>query len=63
LAIDRLNESLVTYGQPAVIAKAPLDELFNAAKPPESFDSAATEEFVQKLDRVAKSFHDSGPGR
>jgi hypothetical protein len=63
LAIDRLNESLVTYGQPAVIAKAPLDELFNAAKPPESFDSAATEEFVQKLDRVAKSFQDSGPGR
>jgi cytochrome c551/c552 len=63
LAIDRLNQSLATSGQPAVIAKAPMDELFNSAKPPESFDAATAEEFVRKLDQVAKSFQDSGPRR
>jgi len=63
LAIDRLNQSLASSGQPALIAKAPLDELFNAAKPPESFDSAISGEFVQKLDQVARSLHDSDPGR
>lgn len=63
LAIDRLNQSLAITGQPAVISKAALDELFDAAKPPESFDAATAEEFVQKLDRVAKSFQDSGPRR
>jgi len=61
LAVDRLNQSLVAPEKPALIAKAPLDELFNAAKPPESFDAATAEEFVQKLDRVAKSVSDVGP--
>jgi len=63
LAIDRLNQSLVASGQPVVIAKAPLDELFNAAKPPESFDAPTAAEFVQKLDRVAISLPVAEPGR
>lgn len=63
LAVDRLNQSLVAPEKPALIAKAPLDELFNAAKPPESFDAATAEEFVQKLDRVAKSLPDVKPGQ
>ena len=63
LAVDRLNQSLAPPGQPALIAKAPLDELFNAAKPPESFDAKVADEFVQKLDQVAKSLPSSGPGQ
>ncbi|MEO8615354.1 MAG: multiheme c-type cytochrome [Luteolibacter sp.] len=55
LAIDRLNESLVVSGQQAMIAQEPLKELFDAAKPPESFDDATVEEFIDKLGRVAKS--------
>lgn len=51
LAIDRLNESLVASGQQGVIAKD-LKELFDAAKPAESFDAATADEFVQKLDQV-----------
>lgn len=54
LAIDRLNQSVITSGQQELIAKAPLKELFDAAKPPESFDAATTDEFVQKLDQVTK---------
>lgn len=59
LAIDRLNQSLVTSGQQGVITKALLDELFDAAKPPESFDAAAADEFVGILDRVKKSLLDA----
>ena len=54
LAIDRLNEALVASGQQGVIAKELLKELFDAAKPPESFDATTAEEFVGKLDQVAK---------
>lgn len=54
LALDRLNQSVITSGQQEVIAKEPLKELFDAAKPPESFDASTTEEFVLKLDQVAK---------
>jgi len=55
LAIDRLNQSLVASGGKSAIAKDLLDELFDAAKPPESFDGATVGEFVEKLERVAKS--------
>jgi len=56
LAIDRLNESFVASGQhEGGLAKNPLRELFDAAKPPESFDAATTGEFVKKLDQLAKS--------
>lgn len=51
LAIDRLNESLVGSGQQGVNAKD-LKDLFDAAKPPESFDAATTADFVKKLDRL-----------
>ncbi len=63
LAMDRLNESLAASGQQRVIAKSLLDELFNAAKPPESFEAATADEFVNKLDRLAKSHIDAEPGR
>lgn len=63
LAVDRLNQSLIASGKKKVIAKDVLDELFDAAKPPESFDDATAEEFVIKLDRVAKSQLDTAPGR
>lgn len=54
LAIDRLNQSVIASGQQEMIAKEPLKELFDAARPPESFDAATTEEFIQKLNHVAK---------
>ncbi len=63
LAIDRLNESLVASGQQGGIAKDVLKELFDAAKPPESFDAATADEFVRKLDRVAKSHLDAEQDR
>ena len=59
LSIDRLNESLLTPGQQGPIAKDTLKELFDAAKPPESFDAATAEEFVGKLDQVAKPHTDA----
>ncbi len=55
LAVDRLNQSLVTSGRQPVVPKELLDKLFDAAKPPESFDSAAAGEFVNILDRLAAS--------
>ncbi|MEO5914050.1 MAG: multiheme c-type cytochrome [Luteolibacter sp.] len=61
LAIDRLNQSLVAAGQPAVIGKELLDALFDAAKPPESFDADTADQFVKKLDRI--SLHVSEQGR
>ncbi|MEO7099276.1 MAG: multiheme c-type cytochrome [Luteolibacter sp.] len=63
LAIDRLNESLAASGQQRVIAKDSLKQLFDAAKPPESFDAATADEFVRKLDGVAKSHPDTEQGR
>ena len=54
LAIDRLNEALVASGQQGMIAKNLLKELFDAAKPPESFDPATAGEFVGKLDQLTK---------
>jgi hypothetical protein len=62
LAIDRLNQSLVTSGQQGVIAKPLLDELFDAAKPPESFDAATADEFVEVLDRMKKALPAAAPG-
>ena len=56
LAMDRLNESLVASGKQGGIGKEQLKELFDAAKPPESFDAAAIGEFVRKLDRVTESY-------
>lgn len=52
LAIDRLNESLVASGQQKVISQDLLDALFDAAKPPESFDATIVLDFVSKLDRM-----------
>jgi hypothetical protein len=63
LAIDRLNQSLAASGQQPVIEKAILDELFDAAKPPESFDAATSDEFVRILNGVQKSFLRGEPGR
>ena len=54
LSIDRLNEALVASGQQGMIAKNLLKELFDAAKPPESFDPATAGEFVGKLDQLTK---------
>ncbi len=54
LAMDRLNQSLVASRQQAWLAKVLLDELFDAAKPPESFDAATADEFVRKLEQLAK---------
>jgi len=50
LAIDRLNESL---GK--AIPAAPLNDLFDAAKPPKAFDAEIGAAFVRKLDVVAQS--------
>ncbi len=50
LAIDRLNEA---SSKP--IADAPVNALFDAAKPPKAFDAALSAEFVRKLDVVAKA--------
>ncbi len=63
LAIDRLNESLIGSGQQALIAKEPLKELFDAAKPPESFDAATTEDFIQKLNQVTNPHIDAKQNR
>ncbi len=63
LAIDRLNQSVIASGQHEMIAKEPLKELFDAAKPPENFDAAIAEEFVQKLDQVAKPHIDREQNR
>jgi Cytochrome c554 and c-prime len=61
LSIDRLNQSLIMPDKPALIAKSSLDALFNAARPAESFDAATADEFVQKLDQVAKSLLAADP--
>jgi hypothetical protein len=63
LAMDRLNQSHIANGKPKMVGKEALDELFDAAEPPESFDAAIAENFVGKLDRVAKSFLETESGR
>ncbi len=63
LAIDRLNQSMIASGLQEMIAKDPLKELFDAAKPPESFDAATIEEFVQKLNQLAKPHPDAERNR
>jgi hypothetical protein len=50
LAIDRLNQSL---GKP--IPAAPINDLFDAAKPPKAFDAEVSATFARKLEVVAKS--------
>jgi hypothetical protein len=50
LAIDRLNQAL---GK--TIPAAPINELFDAAKPPKAFDAEICAAFVRKLEVVAKS--------
>lgn len=50
LAIDRLNQSL---GKP--IAAAPINDLFDAAKPPKAFDAEVSATFVRKLEVIAAS--------
>lgn len=55
LAIDRLNESLAAEGKGKIINGKLLDDLFDAAKPPKSFDAETAGSFVQKLDRLAVS--------
>ena len=63
LAIDRLNESLLASAKQEVVAKDPLRDLFDAAKPPESFDAATADEFVKKLDQLEKSQLNAEPRR
>lgn len=63
LAIDRLNESLLASAKQEVVAKDPLREVFDAAKPPESFDAATTAEFVRKLDQLEKYHLNAEPRR
>lgn len=52
LAIDRLNQSLITSGQKATFTEGALDELFKAAQPPKSFAPDVAENFVKKLDHL-----------
>ncbi len=52
LALDRLNQSLIAAGEKAAFAEDALNELFNAAPPPKSFDVDITENFVRKLDAM-----------
>ena len=53
LAIDRLNQSLIAAGENGRIANNSLDALFDAAKPPKSFDADISDFFVRKLDSLA----------
>ncbi|MCW1925183.1 cytochrome c family protein [Luteolibacter arcticus] len=53
LAIDRLNESTAGPKKPRPITDGAIEGLFAAAKPPRSFDQAAIDRFLQKLDSVA----------
>ena len=59
LALDRLNESIIASSQQEMIAKEPLKALFDAAKPPESFDDNTTNEFLQKLNQVTAPHRDA----
>jgi hypothetical protein len=53
LAIDRLNESSADAQQKKAIAEGLVAGLFDAARPPKSFDQASVDRFVQKLDSLA----------
>lgn len=53
LAIDRLNESSAGSKPARTIADGVIEALFDAAKPPKSFDLTTVDRFVQKLDAVA----------
>jgi hypothetical protein len=55
LSIDRLNEAVLATGEDKPIGDAPLNDLFDAAKPPKAFDAAVSGAFVRKLDIVAES--------
>ena len=55
LAIDRLNESVAKSGEGKAIGNVPINDLFDAAKPPKAFDAVVSGAFVRKLDTVAKS--------
>ena len=55
LAIDRLNESVAKSGEGKAIGNVPINDLFDAAKPPKAFDAFVSRAFVRKLDIVAKS--------
>lgn len=63
LAVDRLNQSLIVSNKRGGIEKNTLDELFDAAEPPESFDTSTTEDFVKKLDRVTQLYLEPESGR
>jgi hypothetical protein len=54
LALDRLNQSLASSGGEAPITGEALDEVFKASKPPQAFDADVADNFVRKLDRLAK---------
>ena len=53
LAIDRLNEAPAGSQQKKTITEGAMEELFQAARPPKSFDQASVDRFVQKLDSLA----------
>jgi hypothetical protein len=55
LSIDRLNEAVENSGEGKPIDDDPLNDLFDAAKPPKAFDAAVSGAFVRKLDIVAES--------
>jgi hypothetical protein len=53
LAIDRLNEAPAGSQPKKTITEGAMEELFQAARPPKSFDQASVDRFVQKLDSLA----------
>lgn len=59
LAMDRLNEAVAGPGGAKAIGDGPLNDLFDAAKPPKAFDAAVSAAFVRKLDIVAESIPDA----
>ena len=52
LSIDRLNQSILAQGTQAPIPDAMINGLFQAAKPPKSFNADISENFVRKLDQL-----------
>jgi Cytochrome c554 and c-prime len=63
LAIDRLNQALVVAGLTEAVSKERMDLLFDAAKPPVSFDDTTVTKFVSELDRLINTNTGAEPGR
>ena len=53
LAIDRLNQSLIAGGEKGMVSDTSMNGLFDAAKPPKSFDADVSDFFLRKLDGLS----------